>query len=181
VSVAPEQADLLSGSWRRWQQAFDAYDSGDEAETFQAVGVRLRECLVSFIGSPIPEPEVPAGGMMLQLARNGGCGMKAQLQTALREEPPRLRPVSAGAAASEHDGGATARTLAQGTRTASYYGATMSREPRTLEHQDFGRPSEELGSLQETVSWMSRISHFWKALRSFSTQHSLRLRPSFHT
>lgn len=49
VPVAPQSAELLPGSWRRWQQAFDAYDSGDEAETFQAVGMRLRECLVSFI------------------------------------------------------------------------------------------------------------------------------------
>ena len=32
---------------RRWQQAFEAYDAGDEAEAFQTVGVRLRECLVS--------------------------------------------------------------------------------------------------------------------------------------
>ena len=50
VPVAPESAALLPGSWRRWQQAFEAYDSGDEAENFQAVGVRLRECLLSFIG-----------------------------------------------------------------------------------------------------------------------------------
>jgi hypothetical protein len=50
VPVTPESAELLPGSWRRWQQAFDAYGSGDEAETFQSVGVRLRECLVSFIG-----------------------------------------------------------------------------------------------------------------------------------
>jgi hypothetical protein len=49
VPVAPEPAALLPGSWRRWQQAFEAYDSGDEAENFQAVGVRLRECLLSFI------------------------------------------------------------------------------------------------------------------------------------
>lgn len=49
VPVAPDSADLLPGSWRRWGQAFEAYDSGEEAETFQAVGVRLRECLVSFI------------------------------------------------------------------------------------------------------------------------------------
>src|SRR5690348_2309932 len=49
VPVAPEPASLLPGSWRRWQQAFEAYDSGDEAENFQAVGVRLRECIVSFI------------------------------------------------------------------------------------------------------------------------------------
>jgi hypothetical protein len=36
VPVAPGPAELLPGSWRRWQQAFEAYDSGDEAETFQA-------------------------------------------------------------------------------------------------------------------------------------------------
>ncbi len=50
VPVAPKPALLLPGSWRRWQQAFEAYDSGDEAENFQAVGVRLRECLLAFIG-----------------------------------------------------------------------------------------------------------------------------------
>ncbi len=60
VPVAPEQADRLPGSWRRWQQAFDAYDSGDEAETFQAVGVRLRECLVSFISEATSDELVPA-------------------------------------------------------------------------------------------------------------------------
>jgi hypothetical protein len=49
VPVAPAPAALLPGSWRRWQQAFEAYDSGDEAETFQSVGVRLRECLLSFV------------------------------------------------------------------------------------------------------------------------------------
>jgi hypothetical protein len=64
VPVAPGLADLLPGSWRRWQQAFDELDSGDEAETFQSVGVRLRECLVSFIGETcsdglVSEGEVP--------------------------------------------------------------------------------------------------------------------------
>ena len=49
VPVAPEPATMLPGSWRRWQQAFEAYDGGDEAENFQAVGMRLRECLLSFI------------------------------------------------------------------------------------------------------------------------------------
>jgi hypothetical protein len=61
VPVAPQQAELLPGSWRRWQQAFDAYDSGDEAETFQAVGMRLRECLVSFVGETRSDELVPAG------------------------------------------------------------------------------------------------------------------------
>lgn len=59
VPVAPSHADLLPGSWRRWQQAFDAYDSGDEAENFQAVGMRLRECLVSFIGETTDEKLLP--------------------------------------------------------------------------------------------------------------------------
>lgn len=61
VPVAPQPAALLPGSWRRWQQAFETYESGDEAETFQAVGVRLRECLVSFIGEATDETMVPNG------------------------------------------------------------------------------------------------------------------------
>jgi hypothetical protein len=61
VPVTPESADLLPGSWRRWQQAFEAYESGDEAETFQSVGVRLRECLVSFIGEIRHDDMVPGG------------------------------------------------------------------------------------------------------------------------
>jgi hypothetical protein len=61
VPVAPQAADLLPGSWRRWQQAFEAYDSGDEAEAFQSVGVRLRECLVSFVGETRDDDLVPKG------------------------------------------------------------------------------------------------------------------------
>jgi hypothetical protein len=61
VPVVLSSAELLPGSWRRWQQAFEVYDSGDEAETFQAVGVRLRECLVSFIDETCIAELVPAG------------------------------------------------------------------------------------------------------------------------
>jgi phage-related baseplate assembly protein len=61
VPVAPGRAELLPGSWRRWQQAFEAYDSGDEAETFQAVGVRLRECLVSFLAEATSDELLPEG------------------------------------------------------------------------------------------------------------------------
>jgi hypothetical protein len=61
VPVTPTSAELLPGSWRRWQQAFEAYESGDEAENFQAVGVRLRECLVSFTGETRSDDLVPAG------------------------------------------------------------------------------------------------------------------------
>ncbi len=62
VPVSPPSAVLLPGSWRRWQQAFEAYDSGDEAENFQAVGVRLRECLLSFVGETRSNDLVPDGG-----------------------------------------------------------------------------------------------------------------------
>jgi hypothetical protein len=61
VPVRPEVAVLLPGTWRRWSQAFETYDSGDEAENFQSVGVRLRECLVSFIGETCEPGLVPAG------------------------------------------------------------------------------------------------------------------------
>lgn len=61
VPVAAQPALLLPGSWRRWQQAFESYEKGDEAETFQAVGVRLRECLVSFIGEATDERLVRDG------------------------------------------------------------------------------------------------------------------------
>jgi hypothetical protein len=61
VPVTPESAQMMPGSWRRWQQAFEAYNSGDEAEAFQAVGVRLRECLVSFIGESHDDALVPDG------------------------------------------------------------------------------------------------------------------------
>jgi hypothetical protein len=62
VWVAPSSAELLPGSWRRWEQAFETYDQGDEAEVFQAVGVQLRECLVSFVGETSSSELVPSGG-----------------------------------------------------------------------------------------------------------------------
>jgi hypothetical protein len=61
VPVAPGSAYLLPGSWRRWQQAFEAYDADDEAEHYQSVAVRLRECLVSFVGETDPTDIVPEG------------------------------------------------------------------------------------------------------------------------
>lgn len=61
VPVTTSSALLLPGSWRRWQQAFEAYDGGDEAEAFQAVGVRLRECLVSFVAETRDDVLVPSG------------------------------------------------------------------------------------------------------------------------
>lgn len=61
VPVAPGPAALLPGSWRRWQQAFEALENGEEAEAFQAVGVRLRACLASFIDEAAGDELVPDG------------------------------------------------------------------------------------------------------------------------
>lgn len=61
VPVVPGSAHLLPGSWRRWQQAFETYDCGDEAEASQAVGMRLRECLVAFLDETRAQELVPDG------------------------------------------------------------------------------------------------------------------------
>ncbi len=61
VPVTPDSQSLLPGSWRRWQQAFEGYEHADEAEAFQPVGVRLRECLVSFVGETRSDHLVPTG------------------------------------------------------------------------------------------------------------------------
>jgi hypothetical protein len=36
--------------WRRWEQAVEAVGTAVEAEDFRAVGMRRRECLISFPG-----------------------------------------------------------------------------------------------------------------------------------
>lgn len=61
VPVNDVAAGLLPGAWRRWEQAVDALTTAAEAEDFQGIGVRLRECLVSFVGE-VANPElVPHG------------------------------------------------------------------------------------------------------------------------
>lgn len=56
-----EQRDRLSTSFRRVQQADDALQKADEAEEFQAVGMRCRECLLAFIRETATEEMVPEG------------------------------------------------------------------------------------------------------------------------
>lgn len=48
---AGEERDRTAPAWRRWEQAADAFDGADEAEEFQAVGMRLRECLLTLVRS----------------------------------------------------------------------------------------------------------------------------------
>ncbi len=48
--VAPdEQAERFAVAWRKWEQAGEAPNNADEAEDFQAVGMRCRESLIAFV------------------------------------------------------------------------------------------------------------------------------------
>ena len=55
-----EQA-LLPSSWRRWEQAAEALDEAEEAEDFQAVGMRCRECFIALVKA-VAEPEMVSTG-----------------------------------------------------------------------------------------------------------------------
>jgi hypothetical protein len=61
TGVSNEERDRLSGAWRRWIQAADALNKADEAEEFQTVGMRCRECLLAFIREVASEEMVPIG------------------------------------------------------------------------------------------------------------------------
>jgi hypothetical protein len=60
-SARPQEVERLGESWRRWQQAADLLDDAREAEDFQAVGMRLRETLVTFVGELALDEFVPKG------------------------------------------------------------------------------------------------------------------------
>lgn len=61
VTVEDEQQDRLAVAWRRWTQAAEALDRADEAEEFQAVGMRCRESLVALIRAVASDTMVPSG------------------------------------------------------------------------------------------------------------------------
>lgn len=47
--VDSEERERSAVPWRRWEQAHEALERGDEAEDFQAVGMRCRECLLEMV------------------------------------------------------------------------------------------------------------------------------------
>ena len=51
----------LESVWRQWEQVADELDRADEAEEFQAVGMRCRECLVAFAKAVASPHTVPVG------------------------------------------------------------------------------------------------------------------------
>jgi hypothetical protein len=61
IPITAGAAALLPTAWRVWEEAVEAMTTSREAEDFQAVGVRLRECLVSFAGAIADADLVPDG------------------------------------------------------------------------------------------------------------------------
>jgi len=61
VPITDSAAALLPNAWRLWEQAIEAMATSREAEDFQAVGVRLRECLVTYATEISDTDLVPEG------------------------------------------------------------------------------------------------------------------------
>lgn len=61
VQTDPERRDRTTIAWRRLEQAQEALENGDEAEDFQAVGMRCRECLLELVRGLADPVMVPAG------------------------------------------------------------------------------------------------------------------------
>lgn len=60
---APDAAQglRLLPVWRRWEQAAESYDTSEEAEDFQAVGVKCRETLIQLVRLLAKPDMVPSG------------------------------------------------------------------------------------------------------------------------
>lgn len=61
VPITEEAVGLLPRAWRLWEQAVEALDGAREAEDFQAIGVRLREAMVTYAGEVADNALVPEG------------------------------------------------------------------------------------------------------------------------
>ncbi len=63
-SAPEEQANQFVRAWRKWEQAGEALNEADEAEEFQAIGMRCRESLITFAQEAakrvVVDPTVPA-------------------------------------------------------------------------------------------------------------------------
>jgi hypothetical protein len=53
--------DRLAAAFRRWEQAAEALDQSSESEEVQAVGMRCRECLITFVRAAATPAMVPNG------------------------------------------------------------------------------------------------------------------------
>jgi predicted RNA-binding Zn-ribbon protein involved in translation (DUF1610 family) len=57
----PGHRSRFTPVWRRWEQAAESCDSAEEAEDFQAVGVKCRETLIQFVRTLARPKMVPNG------------------------------------------------------------------------------------------------------------------------
>lgn len=53
--------DRFAAAWRRWEQAADGVDGASEAEDFQAIGMKCRECLLAFVRDAQEDIAAPEG------------------------------------------------------------------------------------------------------------------------
>lgn len=61
IPITESATMLLPKAWRLWEQSIESLDGGREAEDFQAVGVRLRESLVTYVSEVADDDLVPEG------------------------------------------------------------------------------------------------------------------------
>jgi hypothetical protein len=59
---SPSHKSRFTPVWRRWEEAAESYDTAEEAEDFQAVGMKCRESLIQFVRSLAKPGMVPEGG-----------------------------------------------------------------------------------------------------------------------
>lgn len=57
--MSAEERDRGPAAWRKWEQASEALDNAEEPEDFQAVGMRLREGLITFVRGIVADEYVP--------------------------------------------------------------------------------------------------------------------------
>jgi hypothetical protein len=54
-------SERFAAAWRRWEQAAEAVDGAAEAEDFQSIGMKCRECLLAFVRGAQMDVSVPSG------------------------------------------------------------------------------------------------------------------------
>lgn len=55
-----EQIAAMQNAWRRWEEAGELLNEAEEADDFQTVGMRCRECLIDMVRALAMPAKVPA-------------------------------------------------------------------------------------------------------------------------
>ena len=72
IEADEESAAYIGRAWRRYAKAVDAMSEAEEAEDFQAVGIRCREALLAVIRDHATAPWLPGTESPLKVADFGG-------------------------------------------------------------------------------------------------------------